>query len=340
VPGQNYVNIALESTYGTPPGSGWRGVPVESDDHKPNVLVLQPNAVIYGQQGPSTTGRRAVERDAAGVIKTYLASSGIGKLLKASFGSAAITTPSGATNARQMVFETTSAASTDSLAVQVQREAKGGGPFRDTYGGGKVTELRLSQAVAPENGGTTDTGLARLEVDVDYQGRVAGFAQQVPTYPNPDLYFSVGECVLSIGEDLDNLVEKCLNKFDFKMPIGLDTNDPCIQGTFTKEEPVRGSLPDPTMDLGWTYKTNEFYDAWVNGDILAFRSLWTAPDEFEIESGFVPSVQVDVAAFALNGEAPQFDRDGRSTQDLPCSILHDGTNPMVRITIITSDTTY
>lgn len=339
--GKNYVEFAPESVYGTAPTPGWKGIKVADDGHKANVLTLAPKGITRGQQGPTVEGRRAVPRDAAGTIKTYLMSNGLGAWLRAGFGSAVLSTPAGATNARKMVFTTTDAASAFSIATQIGREMKSGGVDHDTYVGGQITETRFMQSLAPESGGVTEEGLAKVEFDVAYQRMDRAFAAHgSTTYIDPDLFFSIGEATLFIGADLESLTDRCLNKFEMKIPTGLDTNDQCINGSLVKEKAVRGSAPAPTLALGWTYDGREYYDAYLDGEILAFRALWEAPEAYEIEAGFVPSVKIDVPAFQLSGDGPQMSEDAKTTQDLPADVLHNLVDPMITVEVITSDTAF
>lgn len=338
--GKNYFEFAPESDYGVAPSSGWKGIRVSDDGHKANVLTLAPGGIVRGQQGPQVDGRRAVPRDATGTVKTYLMSNGLGAWLRAGFGNAVLSTPAGATDARKMVFTTTSAASAFSLATILGREMKSGSVDHDTHVGGQIVETRFMQSLAPESGGVDEGSLAKVEFDLAYQKLDRAFAaHSSTTYVVPDLYYSIGECTLSVGPDLEDLDDECLNKFELKIPQGLDTNDQCINASLIKDKAVRGSLPAPTLGLAWTYKSRTYYDAYLDGTIMAFRAKWENPN-IEIEDGFSPSVTIDIPAFQLSGDTPQMAEGAKTTQDLPAEVLHNGTDPMITVTVITSDTAF
>lgn len=335
-----YVTIAEENIYGTPPASGWQGFPVYSDDHKANVRTLQSEAIVDGEQGPSAAGRRSVVLDAQGKIATDLASAGMVKLYRALFGPP-VTTVLSPGKAWQHVYTTKDVASAVTLSTQVGRPFTGGGDDRDTYVGGAVTEGRFSQPPPPDSAGTGADGLARLELDVDYRTMLdpTAHAQHLPTYAVAELLFSVGTFSAQIGADLDDLADECLRQWELKLPTGVDTKDRCAS-SLLKDQPTRADLPAPTMDAGdWPYKLRDYYDAYLAGDVLALRAAWTAPAAYELDTGIVPSVTFDVAAFGFNdaNATPQMARNERTKQQLPMAVLHNGVDPMVTMTVVSSD---
>lgn len=345
--GKNYVNVATESNFGTAPSSGWRGLPVEDDGHQARVTTFEQKSIVYGQAGPTAKGRRSVTNGGTGTLKTSLVSNGLGQLFAAAFSTSAITTPNGATTAKQMVFELTDVASSESLAVQVQRELKGGGVDHTTYAGGQVTEMRFSQGLPPEGGGVTDEGFAKLEWDLDYAVVERSTAQKLPTYVNPGITFSEAE--MEIGpaykpngdpSDLDqDLTKRCLNRFEVSLPTGLRLDPDCIGGSLTREKASRGSLPEGTLGLGWTPSSAALYEAFLAGDILAFRCHWEpSGTAYEIESGINPSVTLEIPALQLTGDDPQMSLDQPTSQDLPASILDNGDGVLARLIVITDDT--
>lgn len=339
--GKNYLDIAPEATYGVAPATGWKGIAVEDHGgHTVDVSTLQPKTMVYGQHGPTVTGRRTVEKGAKGTIKTYLASTGLLLLLRAWAGDVVKTTLE-ADEAYEYVFTTTNAMSTHSLATQVGREFGGGTMDRDTYVGGQIGELRLMQAMLATGTGVSDEGLAKVEFDLDYQKRDPDLAQKLPTYPDPELYMSAGDCTISIGADLDTLdgddVE-CLKSWSLKAPTGASFDPECM--SVHRDKASRGALPAPTVEMEWVYKTRDYYDAFLAGEILALRSVWTPSGAIEISDGIKPSVTVDIPAFALTGETPETANEGKTQQKLPGDILWNETDPMITITVVTSESDY
>ncbi len=338
--GKNFVDIATESAFATAPATGWKGLRVADDGHKARVATYQPGGIVRGQQGPQFTGAHTVTRGGTGTLKPYLQSNGLGQLLRATFGSAALTTPVGATLARQMAFTTTDAVSAYSLATQIGREMLGGTIDPDTYVGGQVTEMRLSQAIGQASG-SGDEALAKLEFDLDYADLSrATAAHGSSTYDTVDLFFGSAECTLSIGPAGGSLDDKCLNKFELKLPTGVDVDPACIGPTFREEGP-RGSLPQPMLSLGWDYAARTYYDAFLDGTEMAFQAVWEpAGTAYEIESGFNPKVTLDIPLIRFVGDTPEMSSDKKTSQGLEAEIGHNGTDPMVSLTIITSDTAF
>jgi len=339
--GKNFVSIGDETTFGTF-ASTLRTYPVKSDGAKTAVLTMGPDGILPGQQGPSAVGARSTVLGGTAPIETYLASKGMGLLLRGVFGDAVVTTPEDATDTRQHVYTSGPAGSTRSFSRQTGREKKDGTVDPDSMVGGQISEFRLGQDLAPVNGGVGDTGLATVGFDFDFAGLARETAALTSwTVPSPEAYFGVGECTLSIGADLESLAAECLNKFGFKFPTGLDFEDRCIRPGLTRDKATRGSLPAPTLDLGWTYKNRTYYDAFLDGTVMAFRAKWDlTPSGIEIEEGFSPSVTLDLPAIQFTGDTPEMSKDSRTTQALPARVLWNGTDPMVTLTLITSDTTY
>lgn len=335
--GMHYLNIAREDTYGTAPTTGWVGCGVENlGGHTPIVATQQPQMMVYGQHGPSTRGRRTQERGATGSIPTYLGSRGLLPLLDATFGYP-VDVELLEAGAWQATYETSSAASLVSLAVQVAREMKGAGLDRDTFVGGQVGQMTLTQGLAPTTSGVTDEGLSKIAFDMNYQRRDPAVPERLPTYPDQELYYNGGDHSLLIGADLLNLEDECLNEWTLTVPTGVDFEDRCIS-TQVRDQATRGALPGPTMQMAWTYKGRKYYDAWLDGEILALRSRWEPTgDLFITGTATKPSFTVDIAAFALNGDTPNESPTESTKQNLPTDVLWNETDPMIRITVVTGE---
>ena len=257
--------------------------------------------------------------------------------LRAAIGAPTITTPSGATLARKHVYAWSSTASTFSLATIVGREMTDGNVDHDVYTGGQVTEFKMAQGLGPDGGGVTSDTLATCEFAVDYAAVDRAKAANGSTaYPDPLLAFGLGECTLSLGPDLGDLDPECLNKFEATFPTGLDLANRCISGSLAREKATRGEIPKPTLSLGRRYKSRALYDAFLDGAVMAFRAEWVGPTE--IETGFPPSVRLDIPAIRLTGSTPQMSEDAATTQDLPAEVLWNGTDPLATLTLVTTDT--
>lgn len=334
---KQYLNLAREATFRTAPTTGWSGLAVmDLGGHEPNVVTLQPDTMVYGQQGPSTRGRRGLVRGGSATLKPYLESTGMALLWDAVFGEPTVTVLS-AGNAWQYVYETSDVASAVTLAAQVARElGSGGGMDRDTFVGGQVTEFRLSQAKPPMASGVTDEGLVKLELDVNYADFKPATAQYLPTYPDPEVVFSGGDLTLSIGPDLDNLEAECLDSWALTYPTGLDIENAACMSSLVRDKAGRGAMPAPKIEASWTYKGRDYYDAWLAGEILACRAKWEATG-VALAAGIYPKVQIDIAAFGLTGSTAKESKTEATKQDLPSDVLWNHTDPMIRVTVVSSE---
>lgn len=342
MPTKNYLNLAREGTFATAPSTGWHGVAVEDlGGHVANVPVLQPKTMKYGQQGQSALGRRSLIRGAKGALKAYLEtpSRPLLDLLEASFGEPTVTTLA-AGEAYEHVFSTGGTLPLLTLAAQVGREFKAGGQDRDTFTGGQIEKVSMSQGMTPMSSGVTDEGLAKIQFGLDYAKMFPGVTstERLPTYVDPDAVFSGGDWTFLIGADLDNLEAECVDGFGFEFMPGLNFDDAACASTLTRDQAGRGAMPSAKMTSSWTYKGREYYDAWLNGTVLAARSayevasLWLDGDET-----IHPSFTIDIAAFGLTGDGPKESADSATKQDLASDVLWNEDDDMVTVTVVCSD---
>jgi len=310
-------------------------IPVENlGQHTPIIANQQPDVMVLGQQGPTAQGARTIERGGTGTINTYVMSSLLGILFDATFGLAEVTELASG-QAWEAVYETSSTLSPVTYSAQVAREFATSGLDRDTFVGGQVESLVLSQGLASTSGGTSSDGLARAVFASQYRPRASGVSAYSPAYSPPDVFFSNADFLLSIGPDLDNLTDECLTEWALTIPTGW-AETPCISTT-GRDKGVRGSLPAPTIAQGWNYKHRTYYDAWADGDVLAQRAKWEPTGAVEIAPGIKPSVTVDIPAFRFTGEVPTESATEPTSQSIPAEVLHNGSDPMITVTIVTNE---
>lgn len=333
--GMNHLVIARGTT---PPASDsdWAMLPVENlGAHTPIIANQQPEVMVYGQQGPTAQGARTIERGATGALNTYVIDRGLQLPLDATFGPAEVTEI--VPGAWEYVYETESTLSPVDLCTQVAREFSVGGLDRDTFPGGQVESMVLSQGLAATGAGTSSDGLARAVFNMQYRPRATGVPNHLPAYV-PPMFFSNADFLLSLGPDLDNLGEECLTEWALTYPTGWAEN-PCIS-TVGRDRGTRGTLPAPTIAQAWNYKHRDYYDAWTEGTVLAQRAKWEPTGAVYITGTTKPSVTVDIAAFRFTGEVPTESSSESTKQSIPAEVLHNGTDPMIRITVVSGEEPY
>ncbi|HRW39295.1 MAG TPA: hypothetical protein P5254_16470, partial [Aquihabitans sp.] len=338
MPQKHYINVAREGTFATAPSTGWIGAAVQDlGGHAPAVVTQQPKLMTYGQQGQTSKGRSSRIRGGKGQIKPYLATPSrlMLELLEAAFGAPTVTELA-AGEAYEWVFSTAAAVPAHSLAVQVGREYSGGGQDRDTFVGGQVEKVTFSQGMTPMTSGVTDEGLGKVQFDLDYATMkpFSDVTQYLPTYEDPDAYFSGGDWTFSIGEDLDNLVAECVDGFGLEFMPGLNFEDAQCASSAIRSKAGRGAMPSAKLTgTSWTYKGRDYLDAWLNGTVLAARSayevtsLWLDGDET-----IHPSITVDLPALGFTGDVPKEDAERATKQDLPGDVLWNEDDDMVTVT--------
>lgn len=334
----HFMNLAKEAAFAEAPAAGWVGTAVEDlGGHTPVVVTQRPEVMIFGQQGPSTRGRRTIERGATGKIPMYLTQRGMLVLLEATFGPAVVTelAPDAA---YQYVFATSGAASPSSVAVQVAREMVGGAIDWDTFVGGQVEQMELTQGMPADGSGTSDEGLAKVAFDLNYARRDGSFGKVTPEYADTGMTWSGGDLTLQVGPTLTDLHDECLTEWALTVPTGLDfkSANACVSSV-VRDRAGRGETPAPTLKLAWNYKNRTYYDAWLRGEELAMRSTWTPSGAIELAPGIKPSFTVDIAAMGLTGEPPKESKTEVTKQDLPTEVLWNHVDPMISITVVTDE---
>lgn len=337
MPGSNFLVMGDEATFNTM-ASSFRGVRTADDSFESRTFASEVGGIAEGDTGDMLEGFRQSDRGGVHTVKPYLTSNGLGFLFRALFPNAAITTPMGATDARQMVFSTGAAASSRSLSVVVGREDETGAVTVDGYTGGQATNAKFGQALSAASG-SGDNDKATFELTADYVNhpRPTSAPGSRP-YPSILSSFVAEDCTLSIGADLESLESACLNKFGLMIDTAIDVSPTCI-GPSWREKARRGGQEKITLDLGWRYKGRDYFDAWLNGTPLAFQAKWE-DTTVEIEEGIHPSLTIDVACFTFNGKDPVSAAAAATEQDLPGIVRNNAVDPKVTVTLITSDTAY
>jgi hypothetical protein len=217
------VMMAPEVTYGT------IVTPTRSLEHRSETLTenidrINAEGIRRGSR-VRRTGRWVPNRKGgAGAINFELASKGFGLPLKHAMGSSVITTPVGATNARQhrMIL-----GDLDDLSLTVQK----GIPDTDTgtvqpftFAGVVVTEFELSVDV---------DGLVLFTPTLDAQSCDTATALAAPAYPADDRVFGYQDCLITIdGADEEP------TSFSLSVGHGLKTDRYYVSRTTLKRRPL------------------------------------------------------------------------------------------------------
>lgn len=268
-------------------------------------------------------GQKRVE----GSITLEPATKGFGMVLKHALGSASISTPSGATNARLHAHTLGDIYGT-SLTVQVGRPDVSGTVQPFTYLGCRVDTLSLTSSVDE---------LLVAEVGIVGQDETRAQSLATATYPTTgsaaayeQFYWTQG--VISIAGSAVAVVT------DFEIELNNNLkSDRYFLGGATMSEPILAGMTEITGSVTVEFLNLTAYERFVNNTQVALNAKWTAATL--IEGSTYPYLEVDIPKVRFDGAAnPQVGGPDVLTHELPFKVLYDGTNAPVTVNYMTSDT--
>jgi hypothetical protein len=289
---------------------------VESPGLRANNRVLRTDRYAPGQ--------KRVE----GSITLEPATKGFGLVLKHALGSASITTPSGATNARLHAHTLGDIFGT-SLTVQVGRPDSSGTVQPFSFLGCRADTLSFTSSVDE---------VLQCEFGLVGQDMTTAEALATATYPTTgsaasyeQFYWTQG--VISLAGSAVAVVT------DFEMEINNNLkSDRYFLGGATMSEPILAGMTEITGTITVEFLNLTAYNRFVNNTQVAINAKWTAATA--IESTTFPYVEIDIPKARFDGPAdPAVGGPDVLTQELPFKVLNDGTNAPVTINYMTSDTT-
>lgn len=326
----SYAIFAKEATYNTVPSTGWRGLEINADAIKSSREVLTHKGLAAARGAQRSTGRRLVKKKAAGQVAIPGFSNGLGILLRTAASTAASAQHSGGTLAYDQTYTWTEAGVPTGRAVsaEVRRERYSGTYDAYTYAGGRCTSLGISQDIA---------GLLQFTFDMDFQS--ATLQGSVPSRTiadvTPDLIYAWEDATITLGPVGDTQTAECVQSFNLTLPTGLNTESYCLNKGTSRHEPVRETVPDPTGTLNWEYQHPDFYSAFMSGEQFQLVAEWEG--DTAIEDTTMPSLTITLAAIEFSGEDPEGAVDGPSMQNVPFTVLDNGSDPVCEMVWVTSD---
>lgn len=318
------IHIGRETTYGTPV-TPTRSVEGLGDGHKRKMAYLESNGMRPGRQAVRSDRRRAINMGAEGELEVNPMNKGLGMLLRAMLGSSGIAQVASTTAYLQTHTTTGDGPVGESLTVQLGRPMGSSfgtvQPF--TYHGGKVTEWTLTQDLE-------DLLKLKLSLDFEDEDKTTSLLG-TPVYPANTTPFGWHECAVTIDGNATPVTS-----FEVSGKNGLKTDRRQL-GSVLKREPLRSELAEYEGKIAADFESITAYDNFVSGAIVPVVAKWTGG---LIEAGHNYELMITLAAVQFTGETPEVSTDDLPTQPMPFMVLHDGTNPAVKIEYKSTDTAY
>lgn len=258
---------------------------------------------------------------AAGPVDFIVLNKGFGLLMEHAIGQ---NTVSGASaNKTHTIIPDAAALQGKSLTFQVGRPDVGGTVQPFTYEGGKVTEWEFRCAV---------DGPLHFIPTFDFENCLTATALASASYPATQEMFIFSEGALTIGGTTTFVKEVSV-----KGNNGLVTDRRGL--TNTKKEPLARGIEDYlTGNLVCEFEDLTAYAAWVAGTQAQLVLTFTSPTVIPT-TAVAYSLTITIPKIEYTGETPNAQDEGILMQPRPFRGLYDGSNAIITVAMVTSDTT-
>lgn len=317
----NAILVGKESTYGTA-ATLTRAYEGKADTFKRSQEYIDSVGMRGGMHAQLSTRSVPVNMGGEGAIEVDVAKTGFGLLFQSMLGTTTGPTQQATTTAYKSTFSSSADGPADSWTVQVQRVDVGGTVRSFTHVGSTMTGWSLSQEVG---------GLLVATFNFDFQDVVTNVAAGTPVYTAtgsalPFNWTQASATWNSAAIDLTN--------FSLDADLGFKTDRRFLRASALKKKPVRAAIPTFTGTAEMEFEGLTQYDAFVAGTVAPLVVTWQAET---IQSTYKFEVKLTCAAVQFTGESPEVSLDDVGVQSLPFKVLHNGTDPAVKIEYTSTD---
>ncbi len=287
----------------------------------------QPRIQTSGLRSANTVQRvdrqTVNKKGAGGDVSFEHADRGMGLLWKHALGASAITTPGGATNARDHTY-TLADPTGKSLTFQKGVPDSFGTVRPFTYKGTKVSAWELSQDL--------DAYLMlKLTLDALDEDTATGLA--AASYPASQAIFQYGQCQGQIaGANVD------LKRLSLQCDRGLRTDRYFIRSNTLKKEPIPNALTGLTGGVDAEFTDMAAYNRFVGGATSAIIFTWLGAVMAAPDAAFNFQLVVTLPACRFDGDTPVVGGADLVEYSLPYVVLNDGVNPPISVVCRNTDT--
>ena len=324
----NQVVLGRNSDYaaGTLVSSSKRGLEANTDGIEARYRQRTRNGLRAGA-GLKQQPFPPIQDGGVGPIVADLLSNGLSPLFASLFGTAAVTTPGGATLARAHTFTSIQTSAAEWLYLQKVVETEDGtdgGIF--TLKGGSVQSLGIAQAV-----GDGEQVAAKVTANTDFKTLVTNASKDTATYRTVGDQFGYANCTVTLGG-----VVPCANNFNLNIDKSLDISKRCLDAADGRHAPKRNGFPAITGDFEVVHQDNDLFDLWASGDDVELVIAWESA--VEIESGTPYSCTIRIPSVVVMGDTPQWQVGSAGTQSVKLEAVDNNTDEPITVEFITSDT--
>lgn len=311
------LGMKAEMTYGTPVTVD-RFYEFESESLNVDVGKVYNFAIGTGRWQRADRVKTYI-RTASGSIVLPVMTKGFGLLFEHAIGSNTIT-GDGDDKTHTIVPDANGGAG-KSLTVQVGRPDVSGTVRPFTYEGGKVTSYELACNLDE---------LLKLTLNLDFENVLTSTALASASVPSGNEMFIFTEGSLTIGGNT-----AFVRTVTISGDNGLNVERRGLSNV--KREPVAAGEATITGNLECEFESLDAYTAWSTGTTAALVLTFESPTAIaETETPY--SLTVTLPAIEYTGSTPQVGGPDIVMQPLPFKALANGSDPIIKVEYVTSDT--
>ena len=318
------IHIGKETTYGTPvtPTRSFEGM---ADTFKRDQARLESTGMRAGMQGVRSDRVVQVNMGGTGSLEIDVLNKGMGMLLEGLTGTSGAVTQVAATSAYTQSHANSSTGPSESFTVQVIRPIVDGSTQQFTHHGCKPTGWNVSQ---------DNTGLLKMGIDFDFEDVDTSTAAASAAYPAATTPFAWPNAVVTI----DSVEFAYATGFELNADLAMATDRRYLSSTAPlKSAPVRSGLASFTGSIDSDFSALTEYTAWLAGTVTDLNVKWSMASDL-IESGYTYEFELDMPAIHWTGESPTASNSDLSKHPMPFTVLDNGTDAMVTISVQSTDT--
>ena len=315
------ISLGLETVYGTAVAPT-RSYEATSDGFASEQSRTSATGFRQGRQAQRADRDRPHNIGGAGSLEMPIFDRGMGLLLQHAMGSSTAPVAIGATNTYTHAFALTDDGPQSSYTVQIVRVLLTS-EFGFNYSGCLVTGL----SIAVSQG---EAAMLTVNYDVRREAKIA--SPPAGVYVADQGYFDWSDATVSV----DGTQSSTFESFNFDLEHAMATDLRFLKRNILKDQPRRAG--EAALSGSITAKPNDlaFFDQYVSGDEF--------PLVLELNNGgtgsTLRSFRLTLPSCKFTGSSPVSAQDALTTQELPFTAFHDGTQDAVQISIITPDAAF
>lgn len=314
------IGVGKEATYGTAVAPT-RHYEARSDPWARVTERIDSGGFRQSRQAQRADRDTQVTMGATGSIEVPFFMAGMGLLLESLLGANTAPAQIGATGVYNHVFSTNTDGPDSSLTVQVVRVLNDT-EFGFDYAGCMPTGFGLS---------VSQGEMLMLNIAYDARAEAKQPSPAAGTYVDAPP-FIWEHCSVSV----DGSAVDTVQSFSMDADLMLASDLHFLQRSALKDQPRRSGVPTFTGTLEGLPDDLDLYDRYADSD--------TFPITFSAHNGgtaaTLRSVTLSLPACKFTGSTPNAQLDGLTTQSVPFTAYHDGTNQVATLTVQTSDSAF